>query len=405
VKNGADQLGDLYWADTALHDPQKAFDAYQQAADAGNTGSLIKLAKAWLSGDGPSLPANPETAFKYYQEAAGLGDSTATIRVGEMMARGEGTTQSYVAGRLVVSGVASTGNANAFLSLGDLNANVSGGPVNGPAAVAAYEQAAQLGNATAMMRLAQIYTDGKLVPTDAARAVRYYNAAATAGYPTARTALAVAYLNGKLKGHNQSEGLSILQADASQHLSAATLALSDAYLNGTGVPRDTPRALAVLADALRSGDTAAGLRLVTYYRDGRPPSIRQNEAKARSYLQQLTPRLDPRNAAVQPVLLAAAFATSKAGFSGVFSDLMALARDDRRAAATALSSVNFKAFVFALQTRFAQIGLFSSSPSGTFTSATQRAMVEYCHQQDAPDSCATDLHGYSAAVVFATALM
>ena len=127
VKSSADELGDLYRADTPLKDAGKAVAAYQQAVDAGNTGAMRKLAAILSKGEGLSRRIRPR----------------AEALLKQAIAAGDVTWGAY--------------------ALGDLYRADT--PLKDAAkAVAAYQQAVDAGNTSAMRKLAGILTKGDGVP-------------------------------------------------------------------------------------------------------------------------------------------------------------------------------------------------------------------------------------------------
>ncbi len=73
VKGGNEGLGDFYRAATPLADAAKAADAYQKAADAGDTGAMRKLAALYATGSG-DVAAAPSRAEALLKQAVAAGD-------------------------------------------------------------------------------------------------------------------------------------------------------------------------------------------------------------------------------------------------------------------------------------------------------------------------------------------
>ncbi|MEX2173178.1 MAG: tetratricopeptide repeat protein, partial [Pirellulaceae bacterium] len=315
-------LGDLYRGDNDLHDLAKAAEAYQNAADAGDTTSLLTLARMALAGDGMAVPPDPPRAIEYLSIAADLGSTDARLRLGEMIARGEGIAQDTSLGFAILSEVAAAGDVRGIVAIGDLYANGSVGPVDGSAAIDAYQAAASRGSADAMMKLGYAYRDGKMVGADGALAVRYFNMAIDAGQAVARVVLGRGHLERRFAGVSSPvEGIETLVDAERLGVPEAAVAISNAYLNGTGVGRDARRAMLTLEVAAQDGNVQAARRLIEIYRDGHPPLISPNRSKAESYLQQFANLLDSRALVTQEILLKAAGGSSPSVYDAIYRDL------------------------------------------------------------------------------------
>ncbi len=68
---------------------------YQQAAELGNPGAILRIGEFILAGS-EAEPSDPEKAFEYFQKAAASGNPAAALRVGMCYAEGIGTTRDAV---------------------------------------------------------------------------------------------------------------------------------------------------------------------------------------------------------------------------------------------------------------------------------------------------------------------
>jgi cell division septation protein DedD len=112
---------------------------------------------------------------------------------------------------------------------------------------------AEAGDADALFNLAQTYRLGRGVPADPERATALYRQAAAQGHVAAASSYAVAlYAAGR-----EAEAMPLLQAAAQGGDAKARYLVGLAHFNGDWLPRDWPRAYALVSLAARTGVPAA----------------------------------------------------------------------------------------------------------------------------------------------------
>ncbi|MBN3312648.1 SE1L1 protein, partial [Atractosteus spatula] len=123
----------------------RAFDYFNQAANAGNTHAMAFLGKMYSEGS-DAVPQNNETALQYFKKAADLGNP-----VGQ-----SGLGMAYLYGR--------------------------GVPVNYDLALKYFQKAAEQGWVDGQLQLGTMYYNGIGVKRDYKQALKYFNLASQAGH-------------------------------------------------------------------------------------------------------------------------------------------------------------------------------------------------------------------------------
>lgn len=117
-------------------DYPKAIDFYQQSAEKGNQGAILKLASFYENGKG--VEKNIPKAIELYEKLAQDGNSTALIRLSNLYREGNGVEQNY------------------------------------SIAIEYLKQSEERGNIAALGYLAEIYEEGKIVKKNLSIALNYY---------------------------------------------------------------------------------------------------------------------------------------------------------------------------------------------------------------------------------------
>ncbi len=367
-------------------DVNGALAAYEAAAANGSTIALLRLGDLYVRGT--LVTRDFEKAFSYYHRAADAGNSAAKLRVAEMTARGQGTAQDVEGGRAMARELADAGDPSALFDLGEFYSIGDAGPVDGPAAVSAYEKAAEKGSVPALIRLGVIFRDGDLAAKDPARALGYFRQAADAGSDVARFAIGKGYILDQFAGAGSpKEGVAMVEELNKAGIRDAALVLSDSYLSGQGVKRSPKRAVAVLVDAMEQGNMSAARRLIAVYRDGRGSAVKPNLALAKRYLMAVSDQLDQNAMSTEEVLLDAAGAANSSDFATMREHLSDVNEEDRPDLARKIRSTNANAYVYLVQYRLKELGVYAGRPNGQLNQRTIRAMLNYCANQGMKAKC------------------
>jgi TPR repeat protein len=195
-------------------------------------------------------------AAEAYQRAADLGDSWAMLSLAQMLAQGNGVPVDAVRAReLLEQAVAAGGEVSkwAWAGLGDLyrSADATRDPAR---AVEAYETAIELGNVGAMVSLGRMLGAGEGVPVDFERARRLLEDAIAAGSDRdGWAALAALYANAGEENRDLVKAADAYQQAADLGDPWAMLSLAQMLAQGNGVPVDFARAKALLDQAIATG--------------------------------------------------------------------------------------------------------------------------------------------------------
>jgi len=128
-----------------------ALQLFREAANAGDSKSMMKLGEMYSNGAGVST--NNTDAFHWYVKAADAGDPQAMLHLGAMYSLGMGVSQNFHEAAHWFQLAADAGNPSAMFDLGWLYENGQGVPKDLERAGKLYRQAATRGNEAAKRRL------------------------------------------------------------------------------------------------------------------------------------------------------------------------------------------------------------------------------------------------------------
>lgn len=174
--------------------PEKAFKAYAIATAMGHKGAPIKLADAYLKGEG--IEQDRYSAFYWYSEAVKLGDDNALYPLGLCYATGVGVNRNFKLARETLTKAARLGSLGAKRALKSLleakksklarrfysSAMRKLYKKKFASATVSLECAGELGNAKAYYVLACLHEFGIDVDCDRESARKYYKIAADLGF-------------------------------------------------------------------------------------------------------------------------------------------------------------------------------------------------------------------------------
>jgi hypothetical protein len=267
-----------------------------------------------------------------------------------------------------------------------------------------YEKAGESGRDVAWVMLAQIHARGAGVPPDPLKAAGYYRRAIAAGRPDAMFGLGKALAQRTLgRAGTVSEGLALLREAEKKGYAEATAVLAECRIMGTGVPRDVGEGLTALREAWKGGNTAAALQLVAFYRDGRSGLIARNRFLAEYYFRKVEPGLDPNEAAVQRLLLDASAPGKRGDYAAIARSLGEIAGSKRRMVVRKMRVLNPNAYVFVIQSRLRELGVFAGRPDGRLSRRTMVAMQRYCRGVAGHEACRKGPMSGSASEAFSLA--
>lgn len=293
VSGGADWLGDLYFADTPLHDVEKGIAAYEQATAAGSAGASIKLANLFLNG-GEGIEPDLQRAVGYletalrddtsgragetlgnlyldndairdvpkaiaaYQKAADAGNASAMMKLAALLTAGQDAPRNPSRAAGLLQRAIDAGSASvAGETLGDLY-NSDPALLDASKAEAAYLAAANAGNTWGMIKLATLLGIPSRPVADQYRAQKWLNEAIEKGDPqNGGEALGDLYLaDTQIRDPIKAADAYQLSADAGGL--GAMIKLGRMLATGNGIPADRDKALALIQAAIDKGDASRG---------------------------------------------------------------------------------------------------------------------------------------------------
>jgi TPR repeat protein len=277
-------------------------------------------------------------------------------------------------------------NGGALLKLAE--ALSKGSPAEREMVTAVYEKAGEAGRGVAWVMLAQIYARGAGVKADAAKSAAYYRRGIAAGRADAMFGLGKALVQ-RTSGMagTQAEGLVLVrQAEALGH-AEATAFIGECQVTGVGMARDVKKGLAALHLAWESGNSAAALQLIAFYRDGRKGIITRNRFLAEYYYRKAAPSLVANEAAVQRLLLDAASPGKRGDFASLARGLGQIDGAKKRMVVRKMRVLNPNAYVYLVQSRLRELDLYAGTPNGLLSRRTVKAMQSYCMSVADHESC------------------
>jgi len=417
-------IGDLLrtGAGPIAADPQKALVLYAEAAARGNLGAARRIADMNLRGEG--VPSSPETAVQMLTDLAAKGDPQSYLSLADYYLRGEIIPINVETARSYLEKSVAAGNPTALLRLGDLYRG--GAPGLAPdvgKALEYYDRAVELGAPNAERSLANVYLDlaqpaanpGRgiqLLKTaaakgDAAAAVRlgdlysvndlvqadydtsksYFEMALGFGNANAAIDLAQALVAGPLGTAHREEALTLLKSAVESGLPGASAELARLQLAGTFPGHGLEGVLTMLLDATRKGDASAARYLLQLYREGYGLVLSPDRAAAENLLSSLDPVLGAEGVALERILLAAPGGSSDTNLVAISDEFSKLTRANGLSVLQQLRNSNAHAYVYIVQTRLKDRGLYFGPLHGTLDSRTIGAMRAACEQVGATRVC------------------
>lgn len=375
-------LGEIYLAggEVIEKDPAKAVPLLEVAGKAGDARAFKRLGDLYRAVEGFQAPLK---AYENYKSAADLGDASAAYRAGDYLRAGEVVPRDISAAVSYYEIAAAGGNTPSLMRLGDTYRAGSADGLNLSDAVPWYEKAGAAGNAQAYYRLGEIYRSGLDGTPQPDLAVANYQLAADAGNTPALMRLAQGLLNGNLASGRESEGFALLQQASADGVSGASLVMATAQLEGTGTTTDTQAGLATLGAAADAGDVSAARYLIQLYTSGRS-GVRVDLAEARNVLDSLSTTADPAVASFETVIVNTA---SKAGFTPIGDVFGTLDAPMKQSALNRVYAMDRNAYVYLVQRRLTELGLYSGTLNGLMTSSTITGINQLCATHDITNAC------------------
>ncbi|TAE75700.1 MAG: sel1 repeat family protein [Verrucomicrobia bacterium] len=317
-------------------DFNQAADWWNKASEAGDTPSIILLARLYEEAFGPFEKADPKRALELYRKAAGLGDENALIPLGSRLLNGDEKLRNEKEGREWLDKALGKKQFAAYLALGDFEENVK---KSDKAALAQYMKGADEKQPDCMLRVAAFHLEGKAVEKsektgrewltkaseagnpvaalelasriikdekpDLLAAYKFLLSAANAGLPVAQNELGLLYVSGNLGLSDPTAGVAWFTSAAKSGFAAAQNNLGTLFERGMGVPVDFNNAGQLYMLAANQGHAAATTGLARLHAAGQGTdqnlpkawalaslAIERGDNEAKTLLGDLTSKLD-----------------------------------------------------------------------------------------------------------------
>jgi TPR repeat protein len=281
-------------------DFDKASEWWNKASDAGDTPSILLLARLYEGAFGFPEKADAKRALDFYRKAAGLGDQNAYIPLGSRLLNGDEKFRNEKEGREWLNKAAEAEQPAAYLALGDFEENVK---KSDKQALENYKKGAELKQPDCLLRVALFYLEGRgglekseekgreglAAAAEAGSAVaalemasrlskdekpdllgayKYLLSAANTGMAVAQNEIGLLYVSGNLGLSDPTAAVAWFTAAAKAGHAAAQNNLATLYERGMGVPVDYNNAGQLYSLAANQGHAAATTGLARMYAAG-----------------------------------------------------------------------------------------------------------------------------------------
>ena len=203
----------------------------EEAAAKGEPQAYTLIGRIYAEGLG--VQRDDHKAYTAYAQAAELGDTAGTFALGIMLAEGRGVEKNRKAAAEMFEKAALTGHAEANYNLGILFLKGDGKPENPIRAYQHIRYAAEKGLAQAQYDLAALYQSGTGVDADALEAARWMAKAADQGLAVAQYDYAVMLLKGFGLKKDEPRAVSLMKSAAEKGISGAQNRLAYIFYEGT----------------------------------------------------------------------------------------------------------------------------------------------------------------------------
>ena len=255
-------------------DYDKASEWWTKASNAGDTPSILLLARLYEGAFGFKEKADAKKALEYYQKAAALGDASAFIPLGSRLLNGDEKLRNEKEGREWLAKAIEKEQWAAYLALGDFEENVKKSEKE---ALANYQKGAEKEQADCMLRVAAFHFEGKGgLEKNEEKGREWLVKAAEAG-----NALAALEMASRLSKEEKPEMLSVykyLLSAANTGLPVAQNEIGLLYVSGNMGLSDPTAAVAWFTAAAKAGHAAAQNNLGTLYERGMGVPVDYNNA-------------------------------------------------------------------------------------------------------------------------------
>lgn len=320
-------------------DAEKALEWWNKASDAGDTPSILILARFYEGAFGFPEKVDAKRSLDLYKKAAGLADDSALIPLGSRLLNGDEKFRNEKEGREWLGKAIEKKQFAAYLALGDFEENVK---KDDKAALAQYQKGAEEKQPDCLLRVAGFYLEGKggldkseekgrewLAKAaeagsalgalemasriskdekpDLLGAYKYLLSASNAGLAVAQNELGLLYVSGNLGLSDPTAGVAWFTLAAKAGHAAAQNNLATLYERGMGVPVNYNNAGQLYSLAANQGHAAATTGLARLHASGLGTAqdlpkawalaslaVERGDNEAKTLLGDLTSKLDDK---------------------------------------------------------------------------------------------------------------
>ncbi|MEO8683835.1 MAG: SEL1-like repeat protein [Devosia sp.] len=418
-------IGDLLRAG-ALNlspNPAVALEFFQKAAQSGDDGAGRRIADMYLRGE--AVSQDVPKGLQMLADLAATGDAQSYVVLGDIQRDGEFVTADAAKAVDYYQQAAALGNNSGTLRLASLYMSGTGGvTVDIPRALQYYNDAVEQGNSSARRALAAMYLEGKVVSPDPQKAIDLLSEASTFGDGDAAEDLAVLYAKnepfpsnydevkkyldlslamgntravigvataiaeGPLARGHRDEAYALLDGAVASGVPGAAARLARLQLDGQFPAQGLSGVMTMLNTAALGGDQASAHFLLQLYRDGYGLLLKPDLKAADAFLDTMEPVFGLEGTAMERIMLAAERSENQETLEAISVEYARLSKPNAISTLDNLRRVNARAYVYLIQQRLAQLGLYSGTINGTLDTTTIRAFQAACTKANAARECA-----------------
>ena len=384
---GSRRVADMYFNGEGVDsDPAAAVQMLEELGTKGDTQAYLALAEYNLRGE--IIPLNVISAIDYLEKAVAAGNATGLLRLGDLYRVGAtGLVPDATKALDYYNRAVEAGAAGAERYLGNLYLDLTQPFANPSRGIELLKAAAARGDAAAAIRLGDLYSVNDLVQADYDTSKAYFEMALGFGASNATIDLAKALVAGPLANRHRDEALTLLTGAVESGLPGAAAELARLQLAGTFPGHGLDGVLTMLLDTARNGDGESARYLLQLYREGYGLVLQPDRAAAENLLSSLEPVLGVEGVAVERIYLAAPNGSGNENLKTIYDEFSKLKRPSGIQVLRYLRMSNAHAYVYIVQTRLKERGIYSGPLHGLLDTGTIAAMRTACQAIGAARTC------------------
>ena len=244
IANGFNNLGACYMDGWGCEkDETKALEYYKLAVEHGSSFAYANIGDIYYSGSS-GVEQDINTALDYYKKAYDLGQGIGAFKIGTLYLYGRKVKQDFSKAFEYLSLAAEKGYSKAMNDLGTMYEHGYSVPQDYNKAYEWYLKAdGNESNGVSQSNIGYLYYYGRGVEKNLSKAAQWFQRADEMNYTSATYQLALMYSSGNGIELNYFEAFRLFRKAALQGHAGAQVALGNAYCAGKGVKRDMGEAV------------------------------------------------------------------------------------------------------------------------------------------------------------------